>query len=549
MIYTTYLFDFDYTLADSSKGIVLCFRQVLDKHGYDNISDDEIKRTIGKTLEASFTILTGVSEMNKLLEFKDEYVKAANQLMNINTFLFPETVDVLNRLKKQGAKLGIISTKYRYRIKGFLSDYFPENFFDVIIGGEDVAEHKPSPEGLLKAIEQLKVNKSLVLYVGDSTVDAEAAQRAGVKFAGVLHGMTTKEELQSFPHYLIMTSLTELIEQKTNKDKYHKLQKYYRWFKIKQVNGFQIRKFTDKESTCKNCEQTYIGNYCNRCGQDKNTTRLRFSNILQNALSGFSSMDRGFGLTLLELLYRPGYLISDYLKGKRIRYFRPFQMLFILSAVYLLWAQILDPITIKERNITQQNVEAALEETTNELIKIKVERNLGIDVLPQATDSTSIQIGAADSKEAITNNTSKGLSFLTKVWKLLSKWINQNKAISILLVLPILALSTKWAFHKKGSSDYLNFTEHLFAQTYIACQILLISIVILAFSHKAKVSDIYDVPEWLFFLLLWLDYKQLFNKSWLYTLAKLLLTLLYGFIILISIGIIITLIIMGSVLI
>ena len=260
-------------------------------------------------------------------------------------------------------------------------------------------------------------------------------------------------------------------------------------------------------------------------------------------------MDRGFGLTLLELLYRPGYLISDYLKGKRIRYFRPFQMLFILSAVYLLWAQVLDPITIKERNITQQNVEAALEETTNELIKIKVEHNLGIDVLTQATDSTSTQIGAADSKETITNNTGKGLSFLTKVWKLLSKWINQNKAISILLVLPILALSTKWAFHKRDHSNNINFTEHLFAQTYIACQILLISIVILAFSHKAKVSDIYDVPEWLRFLLLWLDYKQLFNRSWLCTLAKLLLTLLYGFIILISIGIIITLIIMGSVLI
>ena len=57
MNYTTYLFDFDYTLADSSRGIVTCFRNVLNRHGYTQPTDDDIKRTIGKTLEDSFSIL------------------------------------------------------------------------------------------------------------------------------------------------------------------------------------------------------------------------------------------------------------------------------------------------------------------------------------------------------------------------------------------------------------------------------------------------------------------------------------------------------------
>ena len=51
MNYTTYLFDFDYKLADSSCGIILCFRNVLLRHNYTNVTDDAIKRTIGKTLE------------------------------------------------------------------------------------------------------------------------------------------------------------------------------------------------------------------------------------------------------------------------------------------------------------------------------------------------------------------------------------------------------------------------------------------------------------------------------------------------------------------
>ena len=62
MEYKTYLFDFDYTLADSSRGIVICFRNVLTRHGHTDITDESIKRTIGKTLEDSFSILTGITD-------------------------------------------------------------------------------------------------------------------------------------------------------------------------------------------------------------------------------------------------------------------------------------------------------------------------------------------------------------------------------------------------------------------------------------------------------------------------------------------------------
>ena len=119
--YKAYLFDFDYTLADSSRGIVMCFRNVLAMHGHDGISDESIKRTIGKTLEESFTILTGIDDKETLAAYRKEYVAQADRLMTANTVLFPETLDVLSRLKERGARIGIISTKYRYRIMELLS--------------------------------------------------------------------------------------------------------------------------------------------------------------------------------------------------------------------------------------------------------------------------------------------------------------------------------------------------------------------------------------------------------------------------------------------
>ena len=147
MNYTTYLFDFDYTLADSSRGIVTCFRNVLTHHGYTEVTDDDIKRTIGKTLENSFSILTGVTDAGQLAGFKAEYRKEADTHMTVNTVLFLETKSVLTALKDSGARIGIISTKYRFRIKELLDQHFPEDFIDIIVGGEDVKTAKPSPEG------------------------------------------------------------------------------------------------------------------------------------------------------------------------------------------------------------------------------------------------------------------------------------------------------------------------------------------------------------------------------------------------------------------
>lgn len=209
--YSTYLFDFDYTLADSSKGIVTCFRHVLERHNHSGIDDNSIKRTIGKTLEESFSILTGITSPEVLEAYRKEYVKEADTHMTVNTHLFPETLEVLMRLKEEGSRIGIISTKYRYRILELLDRKLPEGFLDIVVGGEDVKQHKPSPEGLLFAINRLKQDKQEVIYIGDSTVDAQTAQAAGVDFAGILHGMTTREELAAYPHVVIGKDLTVLL--------------------------------------------------------------------------------------------------------------------------------------------------------------------------------------------------------------------------------------------------------------------------------------------------------------------------------------------------
>ena len=676
MSYTTYLFDFDYTLADSSRGIVTCFRNVLNQHGYTDVTDEDIKRTIGKTLEESFSILTGVTDEDQLAGFKSEYRKEADTHMTINTVLFLETKSVLLALKDAGAFIGIISTKYRYRIKEMLDQHFPGSFFNIIVGGEDVQTAKPSPEGLLLAIKQLHVTKAETLYIGDSTVDAATAKAAGVDFAGVTHGVTTAEELSKYPHWKIMNSLEELLEadEQPTHDKqstddtppstdvtvsshpvvnspsvpviaprptprkrkminiwqililavllwlsfeeggnsnvflwsfilvlwyiltkrrilpdrvldfispwWTPCKKYLRALHIKMVRGKDIPPISEESNICLNCDTVYTGSYCNRCGQSRNTPRFRFSNAFRNILGGFTNIDNGFGRTLLDLLYRPGYMIRDFIAGKRILYFRPFQTLFVLAALYIMAVQLVDPEALKEKKgkspevqrqeilttreqlqkqievadpITQKVLNKTIESLDKELKKLEAKSSL-------KKDNITLQINGDEDDELIDDFLEGGSSvfnklekaihntpFLEKVWNLLKSWGHGNKAFRIIATLPLFALATLMAFRRKKNKLRYSLTEHVFIQAYIACQILLLSIIVLPFNGSAQVGDLYELPILFIFALCCLDYKQLYGYTWWRSFWTTILMFFYSLILLIIFAIIVVTLIIAAV--
>ena len=136
--YTTYLFDFDYTLADSSKGIVECYRIVLEKNKWFNISDDAIKRTIGMTLEDSFAQLTGINDQGRLSVLKQEYILEADVIMSDRTVFYPDALPLIRKIKEKNKQVGIISTKQSRIIRESTDKYNVTDLFDIIIGMEDV---------------------------------------------------------------------------------------------------------------------------------------------------------------------------------------------------------------------------------------------------------------------------------------------------------------------------------------------------------------------------------------------------------------------------
>jgi phosphoglycolate phosphatase len=204
------IFDFDYTLADSAKGIFDCFNFALESMGLPTAPERAVCATIGMSLPAAFRDLTGDARQENASVFSNLFIRRAAEVMVDKTIVFESVGPAVKALRAQGLFIGIFSTKYRYRIEQILNREKLFSCFDVIVGGEDVAVHKPDPGGLFAAIQSLGSTPSETLYVGDSLTDAETAKAAGVPFIAVLSGVTSKEAFDSCEVYMIIDSLLQL---------------------------------------------------------------------------------------------------------------------------------------------------------------------------------------------------------------------------------------------------------------------------------------------------------------------------------------------------
>ena len=206
-MYKAYIFDFDYTLGDSTEGIVQSVLFALSKLKEEPRTTEEIRKTIGLSLKETYFALADSKDEEKAELFAAYFKQKADEVMVASTQIYKPVKEVITFLRETGCKIGIVTTKYHYRIDAILSKFDMNDMVDIIVGGDDVKTPKPDPEGLLYAIGQLQLEKNDILYVGDSVVDAKTASGAEVNFGGVLTGTTTEEDFLKFKNVCIVDDL------------------------------------------------------------------------------------------------------------------------------------------------------------------------------------------------------------------------------------------------------------------------------------------------------------------------------------------------------
>jgi HAD superfamily hydrolase (TIGR01549 family) len=121
------------------------------------------------------------------------------------------TLEMLHDLSRR-YYLGIVTTRSHREADAFLRQQELTDLIQVVTGRDDTWRIKPHPSPVRHTAEQLGVAVERCLFVGDSTVDIEAAQAAGAQSVGVLCGFGSREELERAGANLILECTPDLAD-------------------------------------------------------------------------------------------------------------------------------------------------------------------------------------------------------------------------------------------------------------------------------------------------------------------------------------------------
>ncbi|MFL9483305.1 DUF3667 domain-containing protein [Chitinophagaceae bacterium LWZ2-11] len=180
-----------------------------------------------------------------------------------------------------------------------------------------------------------------------------------------------------------------------------------------------------KEKDCLNCGTEVQGRYCQNCGQENIEPKETFWHLVTHFVYDVTHFDGKFFWTVKYLLFRPGYLSAEYIKGKRMTYLNPIRMYIFISAIFFLaFFSLFKPgeknikvedrvTTVKSMKQSLHNKKEALEdaiETTKpwskkaaEKMQIQVDR-INADSALLEKDTTQLAVIADHYKTVIIHN-------------------------------------------------------------------------------------------------------------------------------------------------
>lgn len=206
------IFDFDGTLADTSKLIIATMQESIKDIDLPYRSTEKIKSTIGVRLEEIPSILW--PEKDGLGEsFANIYRKNFEVLKDkFSIELFPNVMDILSLLKNKGCGMAIATSRSQKSVEELTEQLGILDNFKYLLGGDNVEKGKPNPESIFKILRKMNWNSEDTIMVGDMAVDILMGKNAGIRTCGVTYGNGKEKELKDAEADSIITSFSELEE-------------------------------------------------------------------------------------------------------------------------------------------------------------------------------------------------------------------------------------------------------------------------------------------------------------------------------------------------
>ncbi len=114
------------------------------------------------------------------------------------------------------------------------------------------------------------------------------------------------------------------------------LKERYKRFKAWQLEPFDWSYDENERHHCENCGNDFAGKFCPHCAQKAGLKKVSWKSVLQSTAEVWGMGNRSLLYSLWQLIWRPGYFISDYINGKRKVSFPPVKMLVVMGVISVL---------------------------------------------------------------------------------------------------------------------------------------------------------------------------------------------------------------------
>lgn len=210
--YHTVLFDLDGTLADSVRLILDSYHHTLAVHRMAPRSDAFWLAGLGTPLTAQFAEWVDTPEQLEAMIATYRNYNLSHHDAQVRPY--PGVVEMVTRIRQGGFRTGLVTSKNRSGALRGLRVIGLEGAMEVVVGADDVSHHKPHPEPVHRALEQLGTTAAGSIFVGDSLHDMYSGRQAGTDTGAVLWGPFDRQHLHpSAPDHWLETpdALTALL--------------------------------------------------------------------------------------------------------------------------------------------------------------------------------------------------------------------------------------------------------------------------------------------------------------------------------------------------
>jgi len=209
----TVILDFDGTLASSLECIRACFQEALVRSGYAEPTADDVRRTVGLTLEESVRILTQRQcDGAQLGEVVDCYRTLYSEKGRAMAALFPGAKDALTAVKRLGVQIVLVSNKSHKGLCRLTEHLGIGAEVDAMHGVDNGSFRKPDARLFTETIAPLLPEPSgrRVLMVGDTESDILFAQNAGLRACWASYGYGDEAACKALGPEFILADIAQL---------------------------------------------------------------------------------------------------------------------------------------------------------------------------------------------------------------------------------------------------------------------------------------------------------------------------------------------------